>query len=723
MIRSHLWPALALVAVLSCSSLPVDAAAVPPVAPSAPPVAPTRHAVNDSAQPGSQYYPLVPDRHLDTRNGTGGISGPIGPSGSVAVQVAGHVGVPAAGASAVAVNVTVVDTTAASWLAVYPDGQAYPGTSTINWVAGETRANLTIVPLGSSGAVRMLNLAGSTDVVLDVEGYFATPQAADTSGLYRPLTPARLLDTRSGLGGPRTLGQQQTASFQVAGRGNVPATGVSAVILNVTATNPTAATYVSAFPTGAPLPPTSTVNLAPRQTSPNRVIVKLGTGGQVSLFNSSGQVDLIADVAAWFTDGSDSAASGGSFTPVAPFRVLDTRTGVPGTVSPNVMEPFQMEGLGGVPASGVSGVALNVTETGPTNGGWLAVFPDGNWLPLASDLNFVPGETHANATLVKLGSSGRLLLDTPSGTVDVVADVSGWFSSAPVPGPPPAAPAFTQGAASGPFSVVLNWTPPGSSGGSQVVNYTISSSPDAGLWAVDPSATRIEFGGLQCGVSYTFWITASNGAGTGPPSAPTSVATSCSHIIGNVTYYRQVYELSCEEAALQMALSHESIYPSQAQELNDIGIDYRAGYYSGGVLRWGDPYAVFVGDPSGSEVALTGYGTYYTTIASIAGRYGGQVLRAGEGIAPQDVYDAVLHDHPVVTWVSFDWQYHGGAPWVAFDGRSLQWHGPIEHAVTIVGVTPTQVDVFNPWFGPQWVDKATFEAAYSTFNSMAVVVA
>ncbi len=671
---------------------------------------------------GLQYQPLTPARLLDTRGGTGGISGGLGPSASVAVQVAGRAGVPSV-ANAAVINVTVVNTSYSSWLAVYPDGTSFGGTSTINWIAGDIRANMAIVPLGADGAIRLLNLAGWTDVVIDVEGYFAQPALGDTSGLYRPLTPARVLDTRSGMGGLTTLGQQQIVSFQVAGHGNVPSTGVAAVILNVTATNPTFGTFVSAFPAGMPFQGTSTVNLTPGQTTPNRVIVKLGAGGAVSLYNNTGSVDVVADVAGWFTDASDPAASGGTFHTVTPFRVLDTRTGTPfGTIPANVPEPFQVAGMGGLPASGVSGVALNVTETSPSDPGWLAVFPDGNWLPLASDLNFAQGETHANATVVKVGANGRAVLDTLVGTVDVVADVSGWFSSAPVPGPPPSAPGSAQAAANSPFSVALNWTSPASTGGSQLVNYTISSLPNDGLWAMPPSATAVVLGGLRCGVSYSFWVTASNGAGTGPAAGPINAATSCSHTIGNVTYYRQVYVQSCEEASLQMALSHEGISPTQAQELNDIGIDYRTGYYSGGVVRWSDPYAVFVGDPNGSQVALTGYGTYYTTIERIAFRYGAAVMRAGEGVPAQDVYTAVLNDHPVVAWVTFDWQYHGPQPWLTFDGNWVQYHGPIEHAVTIVGVTPTDVYVYNPWFGPQWVSKSTFEAAYSTYNSMAVIV-
>jgi uncharacterized protein YvpB len=195
-----------------------------------------------------------------------------------------------------------------------------------------------------------------------------------------------------------------------------------------------------------------------------------------------------------------------------------------------------------------------------------------------------------------------------------------------------------------------------------------------------------------------------------------------SNALRDAPYYRQVYELSCEEAALQMALGYEGFNVSQGQELNDIGIDWRAAYRDANGLRWGDPYANFVGDPNGSEVLLTGYGTYFSTISRIASAYRGTVLAAGEGYAVQDVYRAALQSHPVVVWVSFDWAYHPPGSWLAFDGRWVQYQGSVEHAVTVVGVNPGAVYLYNPWYGPQWISKGAFEAAYHTYHDMAVVL-
>jgi uncharacterized protein YvpB len=190
-----------------------------------------------------------------------------------------------------------------------------------------------------------------------------------------------------------------------------------------------------------------------------------------------------------------------------------------------------------------------------------------------------------------------------------------------------------------------------------------------------------------------------------------------------VPYYHQSYELSCEEAALRMALGSEGIGVSEDQILSNIGIDWRRAYWdASGAFHWGDPYASYVGDPNGSEVALTGYGTYWSTIRAAAASFGGSVVDAGEGIPPSAVYDHILDGHPVVAWVSFDWRYHTVSHYSAFDGRWVQFGAPWEHAVTLVGVNADSVLVNNPWSGPQWVSKSTFESAYASLNDMSVTL-
>lgn len=206
---------------------------------------------------------------------------------------------------------------------------------------------------------------------------------------------------------------------------------------------------------------------------------------------------------------------------------------------------------------------------------------------------------------------------------------------------------------------------------------------------------------------------------TRPPPAPSA---SGSRTL-NVPWYRQAFELSCEEASLRMALAYEGIATTDAAVLDIIGSDLRPPHFDSAGMHWGDPFATFVGNVNGSEIALTGYGTYYPTIAHAASILGGRVLKAGQGIGPAEVYQAILAGHPVVAWVTYKWVILRRNDYVAFDGRKVTYAGPGEHAVVVVGVTPGRVLINNPWSGPEWVQKSTFEAVYATYENMAVVLA
>jgi len=255
---------------------------------------------------------------------------------------------------------------------------------------------------------------------------------------FTPLTPSRLLDSRPGGttldgqgGGPGALGPGATRTLQVTGRGGVPATGVGAVVLNITATGPTAGGYLTVHPTGQPRPNASNLNFGPGQTIPNLVIAKVGIGGQVSIYNDTGSTHLIADVAGWFSAGPGYAA-------LDPRRLLDTRPGAStvdglsaggGSLGPGATRTLQVTGRGGVPASGVGAVVLNVTATGATAGGFLTVHPIGATRPNASNLNFGPGQTVPNLVIAKVGPEGQVSIYNDSGSTQVIADVAGWFPS------------------------------------------------------------------------------------------------------------------------------------------------------------------------------------------------------------------------------------------------------------------------------------------------------
>ena len=246
----------------------------------------------DTGAAGGRYTAVTPARILDTRVGA-----KLGPAGSLGLQVTGQGGVPQSGVSAVVLNVTVTEPTAISFLTAWPQGEARPLASNLNYVGGQTVPNLVVVKVGAGGRVDLFNNAGATHVVADVAGWYGGGDG-DTgpAGLYTPVAPSRLLDTRSGA----AVGPGGTVGLQVTGRGNVPASGVSAVVLNVTVTEPTAISFLTAWPAGQARPLASNLNYGAGRTVPNLVVVKVGAGGVVSLFNNSGTTHVVADVAGWY---------------------------------------------------------------------------------------------------------------------------------------------------------------------------------------------------------------------------------------------------------------------------------------------------------------------------------------------------------------------------------------------------------------------------------------
>ena len=123
--------------------------------------------------PATSYYTVTPCRVFDSRDpGLGGPGQLVGGSDH-AIRVAGYCGVSTA-AKAVSLNITVVTPSAGGHLSLSASGSPRPGTSSINYAAGQTRANNAVVPLGTDGAltVHVGQAAGSVHVVLDVNGYF-----------------------------------------------------------------------------------------------------------------------------------------------------------------------------------------------------------------------------------------------------------------------------------------------------------------------------------------------------------------------------------------------------------------------------------------------------------------------------------------------------------------------------------------------------------------------
>jgi hypothetical protein len=164
----------------------------------------------------------------------------------------------------------------------------------------------------------------------------------------------------------------------------------------------------------------------------NTVIAKVGANGKVSLLNANGTVQYIVDVFGWYGDGTGPAIDGGQYTALAPARLADTRRGtggVSGPVGPGQSVDVQVTGVGGVPATGVSAVVLNVTATQPTAASWLVSYPAGTSPANTASMSYAAGQTVSNTVIAKVGANGKVSLLNANGTVQYIVDVFGWYTS------------------------------------------------------------------------------------------------------------------------------------------------------------------------------------------------------------------------------------------------------------------------------------------------------
>ena len=196
----------------------------------------------------------------------------------------------------------------------------------------------------------------------------------------------------------------------------------------------------------------------------------------------------------------------------------------------------------------------------------------------------------------------------------------------------------------------------------------------------------------------------------------------------DIAWHHQEHNLTCEAAALRMALSYFGISTDELTLLGYMSVDRAAAKFdgSGHLVAWGDPAVSYVGNPDGNIERYTGYGVYEQPVARAAVIAGARVVVSGsglygDGVAAQDVYTAVLRGQPVVAWISNTYRQVALRRYVAFDGAPVSYT-LTEHAVTIVGVRSDAVLINDPWFGPAWHPKSQFESPYATFQQMAVVI-
>ena len=413
--------------------------------------------------PPAGYVPIDPTRLADTRPNSGyqGAGHPLNCNSTITIQVAGEGKIPLTGVAAVILNVTAIQETTNSYVTVYPTGSTIPEASNLNTHTDTTTANLVTVPLGPNGQVSIYNFSGSTDLVVDAEGYYIAAQSGKppAGSEYVPLSPARIVDTRCSASPQpswcpaehlptinsalKAIPPNGVLNFTVAGIANVPLSSVAAE-LNVTAIPEKTGGYLTVYPTGTSRPLASNVNFSSGNIIANQAVVQIGSSGMVSVYNSSSSpVELVVDLEGYFA-----TSSGDIFTSSSPSRILDTRCSaipapsycgsedlpVSNSSIPSASPPYalvvQVAGDGSIPLTGVAAVVANVTVVGAPSGGYLSIYPDGEIRPSISNLNFTAGETASNMAVITVATDGKIdIYSSAKGATNIVIDVLGWYSS------------------------------------------------------------------------------------------------------------------------------------------------------------------------------------------------------------------------------------------------------------------------------------------------------
>jgi hypothetical protein len=396
---------------------------------------------------GLLFYPLAhPVRLLDTRPGAVGCDAPGLPiaGGTSRTQLARRtcsgVTIPA-NAAAITGNITTVQS-GGGFLTLYPSDAERPLVSNSNFNPNEIINNVFTVGLGAvDGAFKVFVLT-TTDVVVDVTGYYAPPGAG---GLYfHPLPrPVRLLETRAGEPGCYTPGAPLPGNFDSTQQATGVCDGLTipsaarAIVGNATTVNPGGG-FLTLYPADATRPLVASSNYNAGQIMNAPFTVGLSLTGAFKIYPLT-QTDLVIDVLGYYSpEATDVNGAGLLFNPLAhPVRLLETRPSEPGCYKTNA--PIQGGAVRTQPARGVCdgltipgdalGIVGNATVVNPNGTGYLTFWPsDAEQRPKVATSNFTAGQIFNRHFTVGLSAGAGAFNIFPLVTTDLVIDVSGYFA-------------------------------------------------------------------------------------------------------------------------------------------------------------------------------------------------------------------------------------------------------------------------------------------------------
>lgn len=269
----------------------------------------------------------------------------------------------------------------------------------------------------------LLTVAAACALVFSVSAPM-THASADTQtneGRFHKTAATRLIDTRLSSG---PVAKGGSLRVPVAGTSGVPAVGVKAAVVNITAIDTSATGWITAYATGQAKPWTSAVNFERGWTGATTATVPVGSDGSITLSLGNASANVAVDLIGYYSTAADTTELGSLALIADGFRLSDTRqtTGpVPGGAT--MVQTFRWDN----PIAKPTSVAVNLTAVKPEAYGWLTAY-SGATVPKTSSVNFTTGRTVANYTIVPVtdlggGTYGFSVHNGSAGATDVVVDL------------------------------------------------------------------------------------------------------------------------------------------------------------------------------------------------------------------------------------------------------------------------------------------------------------
>ncbi len=415
---------------------------------------------------GSTFVPLAPARIVSAVPVKAKVAAPVAPLGIG--------GIPTTDVTGVLAHLTMT-ATADGTATVHSSDVATPATVDVTFGSTPNHTNLVHAQLGADGTFLVHSTRAAT-MTIDIVGYYQKPAGTAVGSSYVAVPATRFI-------AGETVAKDSTNDYTVAGVGGVPAGGVAAVVFNLTANQATKAGALSVRATGTDRPVARQLSYRPGGSWPTLQVSRVGDGGRISIFNSGDPVRLLGDIVGYYR------------TATAP--------GAPGTVR----------------AAADAGTATVSWDPPATDGGaavtryTVTASPGGATATTTGDSTSVAVPGLANGTAYTFSVTAT----NAAGTSPASAPSAAVTPSAPAPPGPP----FVTEVLARDGEAEVIWSPPPAGAGT-VTGYLLEATPGGASAEAGGDVTRAILPGLSNGTAYRITVTARNGNGAGPPSAPSA---------------------------------------------------------------------------------------------------------------------------------------------------------------------------------------------------------